>query len=88
VSKPYPTRPRSPELGFRRIKTTRASESLETYMYVSLTYVYRCDERLVHAIYIGPGHGLLHRYGVLTLAEVLDLYVETPATGLSEPISW
>jgi hypothetical protein len=57
-------------------------------MHVSITYVYRCDERLVHAIYIGPGHGLLHRHGVLTLAEILDLYVETPATGIPEPISW
>jgi hypothetical protein len=57
-------------------------------MHVSLTYVYRCDERLVHAIYIGLGHGLLHRHELLTLAEILDMYVETPATGLPEPISW
>jgi hypothetical protein len=56
-------------------------------MHVSLTFVYRCDERLGHAIFIGPGHGLLHRHGVLTLAEIEDLYVETPATGLPEPIS-
>jgi hypothetical protein len=56
-------------------------------MHVSLTYVYRCDERLVHAIYIGPGHGLLDRHGLLTLAEIEDLYVETPATGLPKPIS-
>jgi hypothetical protein len=56
-------------------------------MHVCLTYVYMCDERLVHATYIGPGHGLLHRHGLLTLAKILDLYVETPATGLSEPIS-
>jgi hypothetical protein len=56
-------------------------------MHVSLTFVYRCDERLVHAIYIGPGHVLLHRHGVLKLTEILDLYMETPATGLSEPIS-
>jgi hypothetical protein len=57
-------------------------------MHVSLTYVYRCDPRLVHAIYIVPGLGLLHIRGVLTLAEIQDLYVETPAMGLSEPISW
>jgi hypothetical protein len=57
-------------------------------MHVSLSYVYRCDERLVHAIYIGLGHGLLQRHGLLTLAEIEDLYVETPATGLPEPISW
>jgi hypothetical protein len=57
-------------------------------MHVSLTYVYRCDGMLLHAIYIGPGHGLLHRHGLLTLAEILDLYVKTPAMGLSEPISW
>jgi hypothetical protein len=57
-------------------------------MHVSLTFVYRCDERLVHAIFIGPGHGLLHRHGVLTLAEILDLYMETPAMGLPEPILW
>jgi hypothetical protein len=57
-------------------------------MHVSLTYAYRCDEMLVHAQYICPGRGLLHRHGVLTLAEIQDLYVETPATGLSEPISW
>jgi hypothetical protein len=56
-------------------------------MHVSLTYVYTCEPRLVHAIYIGPGHGLLHRHGLLTLAQIQDLYVETPATGLSEPIS-
>jgi hypothetical protein len=36
----------------------------------------------------GPVHGLLHRHGLLTLAEILDLYVETPATGLPEPTSW
>jgi hypothetical protein len=47
-----------------------------------------CDRRLVHAIYIGPGQGLLHRHGLLTLAEIQDLYVETPATGQPEPISW
>jgi hypothetical protein len=57
-------------------------------MHVSLTYVYRCDPRLVHAIYIGTGQGLLHIRGLLTLGEIQDLYVETPATGLSEPISW
>jgi hypothetical protein len=57
-------------------------------MHVSLTYVYRCDEMLVHAIYIGPGHGLLHRHGMLTLAEILDLYMETPTMGILEPISW
>jgi hypothetical protein len=57
-------------------------------MHVSLTYVYRCDERLVHAIYIGLRRGLLHRHGLLTLAEIEDLYVETPAMGLPEPISW
>jgi hypothetical protein len=57
-------------------------------MHVSLTYVDRCDERLVHAIYIGPGHGLLHRHGLLTLPEIEDLYMVTPATGLPEPISW
>jgi hypothetical protein len=57
-------------------------------MHVSLTYVYRCDPRLVHAIYIGLGHGLLQRHRLLTLGEIEDLYVETPATGLSEPISW
>jgi hypothetical protein len=57
-------------------------------MHVSLTYVYRCDPRLVHAIYIGPEHGLLHRHGLLTLGEIQDLYVETPATVLPEPISW
>jgi hypothetical protein len=57
-------------------------------MHVSLRYVYRCDPRLTHAIYIGPGHGLLHKHGLLTLAEIEDLYVETLATGLSEPISW
>jgi hypothetical protein len=56
-------------------------------MHMSLTYVYRCDERFVHAIYIGPGHGLHYRHGLLTLAEIEDLYVETPATGLPEPIS-
>jgi hypothetical protein len=49
-------------------------------MHMSLTYVYKCDGRLVHAIYMGPGYGLLHRYRLLTLAEILDLYVETPAT--------
>jgi hypothetical protein len=57
-------------------------------MHVSQTYVYRCDLRLVHAIHIGPGHGLLQRHGLLTLGKIKDLYVETPATGLSEPISW
>jgi hypothetical protein len=57
-------------------------------MHVSLTYVYRCDPRLVHAIHVGPGHGLLQRHGLLTLGEIQDLYVETPSTGLSEPISW
>jgi hypothetical protein len=57
-------------------------------MHVSLTYVYRCDPRLVHAIHIGPGHGLLQRHGMLTLAEIQDLHVEILATGLSEPISW
>jgi hypothetical protein len=57
-------------------------------MHVSLTYVYRCDPKLVHAIYVGPGHGLLQRPGLLTLGEIQDLYVETPAMGLSEPISW
>jgi hypothetical protein len=56
-------------------------------MHVSLTYVYRYDERVVHAIYIGPRHGLLHRHGLLTLAEIEDLYVETPTIGLPEPIS-
>jgi hypothetical protein len=57
-------------------------------MHVSLTYVHRCYPRLVHAIYIDPGHGLLQRHGLLTLGEIQDLYVETPATGLTEPISW
>jgi hypothetical protein len=57
-------------------------------MHVSLTYVYRCDPRLVHAIYLGPGHGLLQRHGLLRLGEIQDLYVKTPATGLPEPISW
>jgi hypothetical protein len=47
-------------------------------MHVSLTYVYMCDGRLVHAIFIGPGHGLVHRHGLLTLAEILDLLVEIP----------
>jgi hypothetical protein len=46
-----------------------------------------CDRRLVYAIYIGPEYGLLHRHGLLTLTEIQDLYVETPATGLPEPIS-
>jgi hypothetical protein len=57
-------------------------------MHVCLTYVYMCDERLVHATYIGPGHGLLHRHGLLTLAEIEDMYMETPATVLPEAISW
>jgi hypothetical protein len=57
-------------------------------MHVSLTYVYRCDPRLVHAIHIGPGHGLLQSHGLLTLGEIQYRYVETPAMGLSEPISW
>jgi hypothetical protein len=57
-------------------------------MHVSLTIVYRCDPRLVYAIHVGPGHGLLERHGLLTLREIQDLYVETPAMGLSEPISW
>jgi hypothetical protein len=57
-------------------------------MHVSLTYVFRCDPRLVHAIYVGPGHGLLQRHGLLTLGEIQDLYVESPATGLLGPISW
>jgi hypothetical protein len=57
-------------------------------MHVSLTYVYRCDPRLVHAIKVGPGHGLLQRHGLLTLGEIQDLYVETPATGLPEHILW
>jgi hypothetical protein len=56
-------------------------------MHVSLTYVYRCDPRLVHAIHVGPGHGLLQTHGLLTLGEIQDLHVETPAMGLSEPIS-
>jgi hypothetical protein len=50
--------------------------------------MYMCNGRLIHAIYIGPGHGLLHRYGLFTLAKIEDVYVETPATGLSEAISW
>jgi hypothetical protein len=50
--------------------------------------VYRCDPRLVHAIYIYPEHGPLHRHGLLTVGGIQDLYVETPATGLPEPISW
>jgi hypothetical protein len=54
---------------------------------VSLTYMYRCDPRLVHAIHIGPGHGLLQRHGLLTLGEIQDLYVKTPAMGLPKPIS-
>jgi hypothetical protein len=56
-------------------------------MHVSLTYVYRCDPRLVHAIHIGPEHGLLHRHGLSTLGEIQDLYVETPAMVLLERIS-
>jgi hypothetical protein len=35
-----------------------------------------------------PGKAFFTDMGVLTLAEIQDLYVETPATGLSEPISW
>jgi hypothetical protein len=27
-------------------------------------------------------------HGLLTLAKILDLYVETPPKGLPEPISW
>jgi hypothetical protein len=38
--------------------------------------------------YIGPGHIILHTHALLTLGKILDLYVETPATGLPEPISW
>jgi hypothetical protein len=45
-------------------------------MHVSLTYVYRCDPRLVHAIYVGPGHGLLQRHGLLTLGEIQDPLLE------------
>ena len=37
--------------------------------------------------YLGPGCGPLHRH-VLTLGKILDLYVETPATGQPEPILW
>jgi hypothetical protein len=57
-------------------------------MHLSLTYVYRCDPRLVHAIHVGPGHVLLQRHGLLTLGEIQDLYAETLATGLLEPIAW
>ena len=38
--------------------------------------------------YIGPGHGLLQTHVPRTLAVILNLYVETPAAGLSAPISW
>jgi hypothetical protein len=38
--------------------------------------------------YLGPGHDLLHRHGLLTLGKILDLYMKTLATGLLEPILW
>jgi hypothetical protein len=40
---------RPPGLGFHRIKTIGASENLEN-LHISLTYVYKCDGRLVDAI--------------------------------------
>jgi hypothetical protein len=47
-------------------------------MHVSLTYVYWCDPRLVHAIHIGPEHGLLQRHGLLTLGVIQDLTWKLP----------
>jgi hypothetical protein len=56
----YRGRSAPPGVGFRWIKTTGASESLEN-LHVSLTYVYRCDEGW-YMQYVGPRHGLLHRH--------------------------
>jgi hypothetical protein len=45
-----------------------------------------CYRRLVHAIYISPEHGLLQRYGMLTLGEIQDLYVQGRAGKIRGPV--
>ena len=38
-------------------------------------------------VYLGPARDAVHMHG-LTLSKILELYVETPATGQPEPILW
>ena len=66
---------------FRRRKATRTLESDEN-LHVPLAYVCESGARFVGARFDPlPGHAL-------TLSEILDLYVETPAAGQPGPRMW